>query len=85
MKYVVSFQYMPPDLSRPFDESDLQLESDDPIPIPDVGDTYDCDADGKVVERKVVSRHFHFLDDHIAVNVVGTDVSQEEMLRREKA
>jgi len=95
----VQFQYMPSDRPRPFDyiqEEPLRFEVPygtpiATIPIPAVGDTVgvSLETSGTPRDYKVLSRHFDYLHHpevglEITVNIVVTDVSDDEMLSRLK-
>jgi len=87
MKYSVVFQYRPPGSARPPDyaqDEAIVVEDGAYIPLPDVGDSVAYLGGGKMVARKVVTRHFSLLGDHLAVNVVVTDIDPKEMASRLK-
>ncbi len=86
-KCKISFQYKAPGSSRPEDgEQDeaIKFDSGDFVPIPDVGDSVEYKYDGKEEVFKVLSRHFAYINDWCVVNIVVTDISDEEMASRLK-
>ena len=87
MKYKIEFQYMPEGRDRPFEEAQderIEIVGGQAVPIPSPGDTVFCSYDGHESDFKVVSRHFMYMGDWCAVNIVVTDVSDDEMGRRLK-
>lgn len=85
MNYAVKFQYLPPGGVWPRDhiqDETITVEDGAYIPLPSVGDSAAYLERGKVVSRKVLTRHFVFVGDHLSVNIVVTDISQEEMASR---
>ncbi len=87
MKYKIEFQYKSPDRSRPYDEvqdEEIIFEEGEAIPIPDVGDSVSCLYGEEPKAFKVLSRHFSYLQDWCIVNIVVTDISDEEMASRIK-
>lgn len=89
MKYKIEFQYKPQGAARPYDEvQEEHIFSDTGgyIPIPDVGDSVSYGKEGRRA-YKVVSRHFSYVslvEDWCVVNIVVTDISDEEMAARLK-
>lgn len=90
MKYSIQFQYMGKGDSRPEDcgqDEELNFEDEYP-PIPDVGDSVSYQYDEKTVCRKVLTRHFSYIktnaSQYVFVNIVVTDIDDDEMSRRIK-
>ena len=87
MKYKIEFQYKSPSDSRPYDEvqeDEIVFESGEFIPIPAVGDSVSYLHDKKMMAYKVVSKHFSYVSSWCVVNIVVTDISDEEMSSRLK-
>jgi len=87
MKYKIEFQYKPGGQTRPLDyaqEHALIYEKGEYLPIPSVGDTASYEQSGHIVSRKVLTRHFAYVGDWCAVNIVVTDVPASEMAARLK-
>ncbi len=87
MKYKIEFQYQTQDSSRPEDvvqDEAIEFEKGEFIPIPDVGDSVSYLYSEKLVDFKVVSRHFAYMNNWCAVTVVVTDISDDEMASRLK-
>jgi hypothetical protein len=81
VKYKIEFQYKPADRERPYDEvqdQEILFEHGEFVPIPDVGDSVEYQEGDQTVARKVVSRHFGYLSGWCTVNIVVTDMSDEE-------
>src|SRR5437879_5516995 len=84
MKYKVEFQYKEPNGRRPehaVQDESIKLQGEF-VPIPNVGDSVDYLYGGKERYCKVVSRHFSYLQDWCVVNIVVTDISDDEMEAR---
>ena len=94
MRYKIEFQYRAESQERPFDfvqETHIESETGEFVPIPNEGDTVTIDFDGGPRSYKVESRHFCYLSepdrselDLCAVNIVVIDVPPGEMARRLK-
>ena len=87
MKYKLEFQYKEPRRSRPFDEAQdeqIVLESGEFVPIPDVGDSVTLLYGEEPRAFKVVTRHFSYMSNWCVVNIVVTNISDEEMGARLK-
>ena len=94
MKTKIEFQYRPLDQSRPLDEvqdNRIEVEGDAMLLIPNVGDAvfYSYGGTGRVF--KVESRTFtYFAPTNLGsvtwccVNIVVTDISEEEIAARLK-
>ena len=87
MIYKIEFQYKPEGQKRPYDyvqEEELLFENGEFIPIPNVGDSI-AFKDGRVAKAgKVISRHFFYMGDVCGVNIVYTDISDEDLSARIK-
>jgi hypothetical protein len=87
VKYKVEFRYKPQDRARPFDEVqelELVFEHGEALPLPNVGDSVSYLEDDMMVARKVVTRHFSYVKGWCAVNIVVTDIPDDEMAARIK-
>jgi hypothetical protein len=87
LKYKIEFQYKAPGAKRPEDaiqDDELKFEGGEFYPIPNVGDSVEYQYGDKTVERKVVSRHFGYLNNWCCVTIVVTDISDDEMAARLK-
>lgn len=92
MTYKISFQYKPPGQLMPYDTSqdqELVFKDGKFIPLPDIGDSVSYSFDNERKPFKVLSRHFSYLSDPggeelCLINIVVTDISQEEMAARRK-
>ena len=85
MKFSIDIQYLAPGSDRPEDCSqDQEIVFETCPPIPNVGDSVHYYYGGTRVDRKVVTRHFSYVGDLVAVNIVVTDIDDEEMARRLK-
>ena len=94
MKASVQFQVKEPQRQRPYDESDFSFQVDDAgsLCLPGVGDSvaYTQDGTETVVARKVLTRHFSYVDmeapkePFLCINIVVQDLSSEEMAARLK-
>lgn len=85
MKFKIEFQYKPAGSSRPEDavqDNELIFKMGEFIPIPNVGDSVMYKYGGSEKDFKVVSRHFWYLDTWAGVNIVVTDISDDEMATR---
>ena len=91
MEYQITFQYKPPDRPRPDDES----ASDFPMPRFKQGEFMPIPAPGDSVvllyepngqkSFKVLTRHFDYATEgYCVVNIVVTDISDDEMAARLK-
>lgn len=90
VKYSIQFQYMGKDDSRPEDcgqDEELDFEAEYP-PIPNVGDSVSYRYGDETVCRKVLTRHFSYSKNntfqYINVNIVVTDIDNDEMSRHIK-
>jgi hypothetical protein len=86
-KLKIKFQYTASGHSRSFDEvqeQELKFEQGEFIPLPAVGDTVSYISGDDSVFRKVLARHFTYLDGWCVVNDLVGDVSNEEMGQRLK-
>jgi hypothetical protein len=87
MKYKIEFQYKEPGRSRPFDEvqdEQIVFEKGEAIPVPNVGDSVSYLHGDDMRAFKVMSRHFSYMNNLCVVNIVVTDISDEEMGQRLK-
>lgn len=87
MKYKIEFQYKPVGTSRPEDvvqDDEILFEHGEAIPIPAVGDSVAYNYGGHLRDFKVISRHFAYMLDWCMVNIVVTDIADEEMAARLK-
>lgn len=85
--YKIEFRYKAANVSTPgHDAQDEEIEfgNDEYIPIPAVGDSVAYLDKGRMVQYKVVSRHFVYETGSCEVNIVVTDMSKEELVAREK-
>ncbi len=92
----VTFQYKGPTDTRPWDEGQVadltfKVPYGTPIvtvPIPAVGDSVSLELQKKMKSYKVLTRHFSYDEVEgsllIAINIVVTDISSNEMLERLK-
>ena len=84
----MTFQYREPGGHRPEDiGSGVELVRNDGkfLPIPSEGDSVTLIVDGKAKSFKVDSRHFSYdIGGLCAVNVVVTDILEDELARRLK-
>ena len=84
MGWKVYFQYKPTGHKRPYDEmqdEELELQCE----LPNVGGTVAYMEGDKIVARKVLTRHFSVTHpNNLYVNIVVTDVDNEEMGARLK-
>ena len=75
---------MEPDDDRPEDvvqDEEIKLEGEF-VPIPNVGDSVEYLYDGEERNFKVVSRHFAYQKDWCAVNIVVTDIDDDDLASR---
>lgn len=85
MRHKIEIQYKPENSSRPLDYVQEAIIEAEWLAVPNVGDTIDYSEDGKIIARKVLTRHFSFsAPNFIHINLVVTDVSKEEMGARVK-
>jgi len=89
MTWVIQFQYTQAGAARPEDGADndeeIKFEGGKFFPAASIGDTVSYKSAGGRVARKVISRHFsYFSEDICKVNIVVSDVSDEEMAGRLK-
>lgn len=87
MNYKIEFQYKDPESSRPNDyvqDEEILFKNGESIPIPNVGDSVSYLHGEQMTAFKVISRHFSYLNDWCVVNIVVTDISDEEMASRLK-
>jgi hypothetical protein len=87
VNFKLEFQYKPAGYQRPLDyvqDDEFVAEHDELVPIPAVGDSVSYLEDGKVVARKVKTRHFSYQAGWCIVNIVVTDMPDEEMAARLK-
>ncbi len=91
MIYKIRFQYKPPGQLMPYDTSqdqELIFKNGEYVPIPDIGDSVSYSFDNERKPFKVLSRHFSYRSasagDECLINIVVTDISQEEMAARRK-
>jgi len=85
--FKIEFQYKHEGAVRPEDvvqDDPIRFESGEFCPLPAVGDTVTYAYGGQSVARKVLTRHFAFLNDWCCVNLVVTDVPSGEMSARLK-
>ncbi|MED0756898.1 hypothetical protein P4S93_09170 [Aneurinibacillus thermoaerophilus] len=84
MIYKYEFQYKHPEALRPEDgtihEIVIRAERGEYIPCPVPGDSVDFGD----VAYKVLTRHFSYLKDFCCVNIVVTDLTEDEMDARLK-
>ena len=76
MKVSIQFQYQPDEKRRPIDGADHNEPKEQQL----------IENSGRevTVARKVKTRHFHYAEDYVTVNVVVTDVPVGEMAMRLK-
>jgi hypothetical protein len=87
MKYKIEFQYKGENDERPDDviqDERIIFENGEYIPIPNVGDSVEYKYNGTEQDFLVVSRHFSYTMGWCVVNIVVTDISEEEMAKRIK-
>lgn len=90
MNYKLTFQYKSPTSKRPEDYSlgrEYLFENGHPPLLPDVGDSIhitDEDAAHMQGEYKVLTRHFHYWNGWCYINIVVTNLSDEEYAARIK-
>ena len=88
MKYKIEFQYRKTGSARPDDyvqEEGIASEEGDYIPIPDVGDSVILRLEGDGNKAyKVLTRNFSYMSGWCMVNIVVTDISDNEMAARLK-
>ena len=95
MVYKIRFQYKPQGQLTPYDTSqdqELIFKNGEFVPIPYIGDSVSYSFDNERKPFKVLSRHFSYLSDIsepgggelCLINIVVTDISQEEMAARRK-
>ena len=91
MQYQIHFQYKSPDSSRPDDESASHfpmplLKQGEFMPIPAPGDSVQLlYAPNEQKWLKVLTRHFDYATEgYCIVNIVVTDISDDEMAARLK-
>lgn len=87
MKYKIEFQYRKPGSARPYDyvqEERIASEEGDYIPIPDAGDSVILRLEGDNKAYKVLTRNFSYMSGWCMVNIVVTDISDDEMAARSK-
>ena len=86
---VMQFQYRRAGAASPEDgahnDEEIKFEGGKFFPPPSVGDTVSYKSAGGRVARKVISRHFSYSSEDIcSVNIVVSDVSDDEMRGRLK-
>jgi hypothetical protein len=87
MKYKLEFQYKSEDSERPEDcvqDEQFISENGEYFPIPDVGDSVAYKYGEKMKAFKVLTRDFSYIDDLCCINIVVTDISEEELSSRLK-
>ena len=89
MKYTIQFQYKDKNDLRPGDyalnDEEIYEEEGKNIPIPNVGDSVCLTSGGKPKTYKVLTRHFSYLEPNFCgINIVVTDISEDEMRARLK-
>jgi hypothetical protein len=85
--YKVEFQYKPQGHARPYvevQEDSIHFHRGEFVPIPAVGDSVSYLEGDYMVARKVLTRHFSYGSDWCVVNIVVTDMPDEEMAARLK-
>ena len=90
MRYSLTYQYIGPGDARPEDyqqQDDLTINPGEPFVIPNVGDgvTLMLTKADTVGAYKVVSRLFSYAGDWCGINIVVTDMTEDEMGRFAKA
>ena len=84
MQYKLDFQYKGKGADRPRDEQ-LQNEEiilNEPLWIPNVGDSISCSSGDERKAFKVITRHFSYFAETVYVNIVVTDIDSSEMSSR---
>lgn len=88
MNYKYEFQYIEPGRNRPNDyvihEDEFDSHSGKYIPLPNVGDSVFFETDPERKPYKVVTKHFYYGANWCIVNIVVTDMDEEEMSARLK-
>jgi hypothetical protein len=88
LEYKIEFQYLRPGHSRPDDyvqEEQIGPGDGSYIPIPDVGDSVILRLEGdRTKAYKVLTRNFAYMRGLCMVNIVVTDISDDEMAARLK-
>jgi len=89
-KYAIQFQYLKDGADRPEDtiqDDELYFNENEYPFIPNVGDSVNYKINGKMICRKVLTKHFIYWsnDKHpISVNIVVTDIDADDMGKRLK-
>ncbi len=88
MKYSIGFQYKGEHDLRPMDyalnDEEILAPDGKIIPIPNVGDSVTLTTGGKVGCYKVITRHFSYYGNDCYINIVVTDIPDNEMAARLK-
>ena len=87
MTYKIEFQYKKPDSPFPealVQDAEIRFDSNQFVPLPDVGDTVTYTYGKHPIARKVITRHFSYIADWCFVNIVVGDVSETELAARLK-